>query len=252
MASIYSISKKLMELFNIIEDNDGEITPGLEEDLTITNDSLKEKCDEYINAISLIKGDVATIKDEAKRLSTLKKSKETTIERLRKSLLVATQQFGDVNDKGVARIKTTFHSLSIRKLSTLIVNEILLKNVIERFINRYLFKSFIGTIDEEESIDDIIESCNTAIGSDDFEENNTEDKITELDFEEIVANISFNFALADITTTEGKNLIKALCAYTKNIQYSPYIDKDALKTYVSTNYDTKIASIEQKDSILIK
>ena len=43
MANIYQISQELLNIFDIIEENEGELTPELEEQLAITRESFNEK-----------------------------------------------------------------------------------------------------------------------------------------------------------------------------------------------------------------
>lgn len=251
MASMYNISKNLLEIFDTIEECDGEITPEISKKLELTNEALKDKCDDYVNAITMIKGEIATIKDESKRLSELKKHKDNTIDKLRRSLLDAVVNFGTVTATGVNKIKTDLHSISLRAMLTLNINEDLINAVIERFVNRYTFKVYTKTIDEPETIKEIVDSCNTPIGSID-EDDKIYDTIDELDFKEIATKISFDFKLSDITTPEGKALIKALCRYTKNIQYEASINKEDLKRYVVAKKDSKLATIDYKNTVVIK
>lgn len=50
MASIYNITTELEDIFLELEENGGELTPELEERLTITQDNLKSKLDSYRKA----------------------------------------------------------------------------------------------------------------------------------------------------------------------------------------------------------
>ena len=47
MASIYNIQQDLLDIFDQIETNEGEITPELEEQLHISQDEFKDKIRSY-------------------------------------------------------------------------------------------------------------------------------------------------------------------------------------------------------------
>ena len=48
MTNIYNITAELEDIFLELEENDGELTPELEERLAITQDNLKEKLNNYL------------------------------------------------------------------------------------------------------------------------------------------------------------------------------------------------------------
>ena len=51
MASIYNIQQELLDIFNQIEENEGEITPELEEQLRISKDEFEDKIRSYTGVI---------------------------------------------------------------------------------------------------------------------------------------------------------------------------------------------------------
>lgn len=99
MGNIFQIQQDLLAIFDMLEENGGELTPELEAQLAITEESFKDKVQSYANAIKLYKADLAAIKEETDRLKKLKERKEKTIDRLSKVILEAIEKFGDEKPK---------------------------------------------------------------------------------------------------------------------------------------------------------
>lgn len=76
MASIFNIQQDLYAIFNSIEENEGEITPELEEVLTIKREEFSTKIQGYVAYIKQLELDNKGIKEEIARLKDLQKSKE--------------------------------------------------------------------------------------------------------------------------------------------------------------------------------
>ena len=99
MANIYQIQQDLLAIFDVLEENGGELTPELEEQLAITQDCFKDKVESYTKVIRHYQGDLAAIKAETDRLKKLKERKEKTIERISKVVIEAIETFGDEKPK---------------------------------------------------------------------------------------------------------------------------------------------------------
>ena len=93
--SLYNIEQDILELFALIEENDGEMTEEQANLLDITKDNLKQKLDNYYKAIKSFQGDVLSAKEEIKRLQSNFKTKENRVDRLKKAILTAVELFGD-------------------------------------------------------------------------------------------------------------------------------------------------------------
>ena len=118
MASIYNIQQDLLEIFDQIEANEGEITPELEEQLNITQEQFKSKIKDYSNVIKMLETDIAAIKEEKARLSDLQKSKEKNIERLKKIMVEAIENFGDTTKTGGKYVDYGTGKVSVRNERT--------------------------------------------------------------------------------------------------------------------------------------
>lgn len=107
MKSLFEITQEVIELASLLEE--GEITPELEERLSIRKEELEEKAINYGKVIKSIDADVKTIDNELARLSALKESKVKTIDRIKESLSNAMKLFH------VAKIETPLIKISFRK-----------------------------------------------------------------------------------------------------------------------------------------
>lgn len=84
--NIYEITNELMAIYNAIAENEGVITPELEEALAIAGDQLEAKAENYCKMIANVKNDVEGYAAEIKRLQARKSAAENLIERLKNAL----------------------------------------------------------------------------------------------------------------------------------------------------------------------
>ena len=94
MASLYAIQEELLKLFGEIEANDGEITEEQLDVLNIKEEELKDKLESYYKAIQSWKADMASCKEEEKRIANTRKKYENRIERLKSVMLETVNTFG--------------------------------------------------------------------------------------------------------------------------------------------------------------
>lgn len=92
--SLYKISTDILDLFSQIEDQEGEMTKEQEENLVISETELKEKLQNYCNAIQNWTADIKGCKEEEKRIAAVRKKYENRISHLKSSMLMAVQTFG--------------------------------------------------------------------------------------------------------------------------------------------------------------
>ena len=107
--SLYQINEDFLELIEQLEENEGELTPELEQSLEIAANEFEEKSENYIKAIKNIDNDVLIIKNEIARLNELKKRKEKTSNRLKDFLQYSMRL------RGVRKIDTGLFMVSLRK-----------------------------------------------------------------------------------------------------------------------------------------
>lgn len=109
--SLYDITAQFINIFNEIEELDGEITPELDEALKITKENYAQKLENYACVIQDFKADVVVLKSEIERLTNRKKLFENRIARLEARMLDAVLEYGSVETAkfkiGTRKSKTT-------------------------------------------------------------------------------------------------------------------------------------------------
>lgn len=114
MNSLYDISQDFLNIFNEIEENDGELTPELEKQLKITRENYNTKGEVYCKIIKQYENYINEIKEEKARLDKRKKVLENRIKRLKDRLLDAINQFGP--------IETSLFKIGTRKSNSIEIN----------------------------------------------------------------------------------------------------------------------------------
>lgn len=254
MASIYNIQQDLLEIFDQIESNDGEITPELEEQLRISQDEFEDKIRSYTGIIHQLECDLGAIKDEKARLDAIKKSKEKTIERLKQIMLEAIQMFGDTSKSGTKFIDYGTGKVSLRKSESVELDDDKLKVFTNRFISYFNWLRYQNTFDQTElDCKEITEYCNKTHGND-FDEDTIAPDFTEDDMAKIQADLDFRISLKDIIATkEGRALMRAILNYNTVVSAKPIIDKKALKDEIkSTSVCPTFATFVTKQNVIIK
>jgi hypothetical protein len=115
MANIWNITAQFIELASLIEEAGGELTPEMEQELTITRESFAAKAEGYANLILKLESEAEAAATEIKRVQAIKKTKENTVLRLRDALLQALMVFGQEDAKGIRRHETDLLKISTRK-----------------------------------------------------------------------------------------------------------------------------------------
>ena len=236
MASIYNIQQDLLEIFDQIEANEGEITPELEEQLRISQDEFKDKIHSYSCIINQLECDLSAIKDEKARLDSLKKSKEKTIERLKNVMRDAIMYFGETSKSGVKFIDYGTGKVSLRKSESVELDSDKLKAFTNRFISYFNWLRYQNTFDQTEfDCKEITDYCNQAHGND-FDEDAILPDFTEDDMAKIQADLDFRISLKDIIATEkGRALMRAILEYNTVVSAKPVVDKKAIKDEVKSD-----------------
>lgn len=254
MASIYNIQQNLLDIFNQIEENCGEITPELEEQLNISKDEFEDKIKSYTCVIHQLESDLCAIKEEKDRLDAIKKSKEKTIESLKRIMVEAIQLFGNTSKSGTKFIDYGTGKVSLRKSESIELDDDKLKVFTNRFISYFNWLRYQNTFDQTEfDCKEVTDYCNQAHGND-FDEDAILPNFTEDDMAKIQADLDFRISLKDmISTEEGRNLIRAILNYNTSISAKPVIDKKALKDEIkSTSVCPAFATFVTKQNVIIK
>lgn len=137
MANLYEIEQELLDIYNELEENGGELTPELEEKLLLTQDNFKTKLNGYVNVINEITSRIDACKTEEKRISTLRKSREKSINRLKEIVQRCVINFGDINKNGNYSIELDTCKLATRGSDSLEFDEQRIEDLIY-CIHRYI------------------------------------------------------------------------------------------------------------------
>ena len=107
--NIYQLTTEYKQLESILIENEGELTPELEQALQINQDQLQAKGISYGYVIKSIEAESDIIDAEIKRLTQLKKVRDNAVERLKTTLKQAMEMYG------VLELKTPTLKISFRK-----------------------------------------------------------------------------------------------------------------------------------------
>lgn len=253
MASIFNIQQDLYSIFDSIEENEGEITPELEKALTIKREEFSTKIQGYVAFIKQLELDNKGIKEEIARLKDLQKSKEKTIDNLKKIMAMAIDAFGDTNKSGTKFLDYGTGKVSIRKYDSIEVDEEGTKQFVNRFFRYFNWLHFTNTADQQElDVKDVIDFCNK--NKQDDEEDIVETNYTDDDLTNLQANLDFKVNLKDlITNPNGLKLINSLLDYKVLATIKPSVDKTEVKKEVKSNGEIPtFAKYVIKDNVIIK
>lgn len=249
MANIYQISQELLNIFDIIEENEGELTPELEEQLTITRESFNEKIKNYGNVIKMLQNDIAEIKNEKDRLNDLQKSKEKTIERLKTIMIEAIDLFGDSNKNGNKFVDYGTGKISIRSTQAVEIDEDSINTFVNRFITGLTWYGIQNQLDKNIiDVTSLIDYANQKKNEDEEEYNFTMEDMSTLD-----ANVDLKLSIKELLSTDkGFELAKALVKFgsfkVKASANKTEIKREAKENHVMPCYATLI----DNKSIIIK
>ena len=115
MASLWQITQDELSFIALMEENGGELTDEIAEELAIRRDNFSHKAEAYAKFILKLESEADQAAAEIKRIQALKKAKENTVLRLRETLLAALMVFTEEDAKGIRRYETPLAKLSTRK-----------------------------------------------------------------------------------------------------------------------------------------
>lgn len=253
MPSIFNIQQDLYAIFNSIEENEGKLTPEIEEVLTIKREEFNTKIQGYVAFIKQLELDNKGIKEEIARLKDLQKSKEKTIDNLKKIMITAINEFGDTTKTGTKFLDYGTGKVSIRKSDSIEVDEEGIKQFVNRFFRYFNWLHFTNTTNQQQlDVKDVVDFCNT--NKQDDEKDVIETNYTDDDLVSLQANLDFKVNLKDlITNPNGLKLINSLLDYKVLATVKPAVDKTEVKKEVKSSGDIPtFARYVIKDNVIIK
>ena len=232
--NIWQIQQELLDIFNELEENAGELTPELEDKLNITQSEFKNKIENYLYVIKKTESDINACDAEAKRLTALKKSKQNTVDRIKSVMAKAIEQFGDENKNGNRFIDLGTAKITVRTSNKVIVNDDFAENLVN------------STFDEVRSM----------VFTKELQSNDLKDLLTipENKLDGVTANISIDVPLKDLYKDNGDAFIKSIFAYGKYFKVKANISKTELKANLEDNPNAypELAHLEQNKTLTIK
>ncbi len=96
MKTLLNIRKEYTDLISQIEENEGELTPEMEQALAINRQELAEKSLAYVEFLGNLEAQNNRIDEEIRRLQQLKRHNQQMLTFLQKGLVRAVQEFGTV------------------------------------------------------------------------------------------------------------------------------------------------------------
>jgi len=115
MKTLLNIRKEYTDLIRRIEEEEGALTPEMEQALSINRQELAEKSLAYVEFIGNLEAQNDRIDDEIKRLHHLKRQNANLLNFLQKGLVQAVQEFGPI------RVGT--HSIGLRHTEECVIED---------------------------------------------------------------------------------------------------------------------------------
>ena len=260
MANIFELGTNLQKIFEAIEENDGELTPELEEELDITSQNFKDKIEAYCQVLTIYNSDVECCKNEKDRVNSIQKVKKNTIEKIKQRLLEAVELFGEIGKKGNKVIETPTRKLFTKEITSIEENEVRKTKLVQYVINfiRELQEQGILELGEEIDINGFLASINAIAKAehetpDEFGNPPLEEFIpyTVADLQAITINCTFEKSLSSILSSNA-NLGYFIAANPFACEINSSIDKDIIKALNKAELVVTVADEVKKTSLTIK
>ncbi len=231
--NIFQISDELTSVFDELEENGGELTPELEEKLSISQEQLDSKISNYLGVIKQLESDSDLCDKEIKRLQTIKKSKQNTIAKLKSILCYTVDKFGQPNKSGNNVIDLGTCKLTAKASEQVSVDETYYNEVVENIFNLLNDANYTKELNDN-PITELLS------GWDDVSKG-------------IRATISVEIPLEDLFASKGEQFIKEVFNYDAGFKVKPTISKTLLKDKLKENPNAyKFATIKSNKTVLIK
>lgn len=246
MSNIFEIEKDLLELYDELEENGGEVTPELEDKLTITQEEFTRKVRGYTNIIKSLQSDMSSIKEEQARLKTLYEKKDKTVNKLKEIIIDAIDVFGDTKKSGVKYLDYGTGEVSVRKSEAVEINDDLVSYVGTALTKLVTYNKECNMLDVNDCvpfshiIEDISKNTDLGAGGDDLKH--------------IDVKLEVSVPLADIDNEKGYPVLKEIAKYSDNYKLSASVSKSALKPELKENgaCAPNLAKLVQNESLIIK
>ena len=263
--SLFNIEQNLVDIFAEIEDNGGEITPELEEQLQILENNFAEKLSSYVKVINKYKSDVDACKKEKSRIDAIKKTKENVIERLSKVMLYAVENFGDTGKSGNKVVDLPTCKLYTKQSTSYDYNLDMINQILECFVD-WLAGLWNNDMTDPTAADGFTGEVVTNVINRFYKSKFPEDAaklkeqygelFTESDLENIIIKVEGSFPLTAIAKAENWDFMNTYLNHQSdsltptNISATP--NKDMIKAMLKNNIINKYTCECKTNSLIIK
>ena len=256
--NIFQLAYELQNIVNELEENGGEITPEIEEQLDINQEGVKHKVEAYTQVVHQLESDIEAIKNETKRLADLKKRKEATIESVKKLILYAIDMFGETAKSGSKFIDFGIGKVSTRKSESLEVDENAYKELANTIKHTICWAGFTNqpeTIDL--SVNSIIDNLYIAEPKEtdgnidcEFEEHI---EATEDDLQAVTTKLIIPIAVRNLQDDKMNELIQTIARLANDkLEVEIDVDKQYLKNTQKSDGNCKLSKLIKKTNVIIK
>ena len=237
--NIFQISQELLDIFQELENNGGELTEELENQLAITQADFQTKVKSYTDVIKYTDGEIELIDKEIERLKKLKESKSKAIARLEKVIIWAVNNFGESTKSGGKFVNFGTGKVEVKSdITDAVVNNLF------KYLNALTYTKELSQMNDVD--------CKDCIEM--FKNADNPVTITEDELYNIQASLSFDVNLRDLLYGEGFEFVKKFLQFTKNYKAKSNVSKSSLKSILKeNNVDLhNIATIVPNQTISIK
>ena len=245
--NIWQIQQDLLDIFNELEDNGGELTPELEEKLAVTQEDFKNKIKSYGEVIKSLKGEIDTIDKETTRLKELKDAKNKVIERLSKVIAEAITKFGDETKSGGKFLDYGTGKISVRNTQKVEVDTERTDAIAKSVFNYFNALAYTRELNSVHNLDEqeVREAIKNSDGGMEFSSD---------ELYNIPATITFDVNFKDLLDNNGIDFMQTFFRLITNYKVKSNVSKTVMKDVIKEGmFDvSKIAHIEQNQSITIK
>lgn len=248
--NIFQLAYELQTIIDELEENGGEITPEIEEQLDINQEGVKRKVEAFTQVVHQLESDIEAIKIESKRLADLKKRKEATIESVKKLILYSIDMFGETAKSGSRFIDFGTGKVSTRKSETLEIDTDAYDKLADKIKNIICWNGFTNNADIIDlSMPTLIDTM-----SDNTDKLEPGINITEDDLYGATANLIIPIKVYNLESEKDKELIQDIARLANDkLKVEVNVDKQYLKnTQKSEASDCKLSKLIQKTNVIIK
>ena len=247
MSNIWQIQQELLDIFDELEENGGELTPELEEKLAVTQEDFKNKVKSYGEVIKRLKGEIDTIDKETARLKELKDAKNRVIERLSKVIAQAIIKFGDETKSGGKFLDYGTGKISVRNTTKVDVDTDRTDAIAKSVFNYFNALAYTRELSQVSELDEkeVREAIKNSDGGMEFSSD---------ELYNIPATLTFDVNLKDLLANSGIDFMQKFFGFITSYKVKSNVSKTVMKdALLNSNADlSSIARIEENQSIIIK